>query len=160
MREVLSSAWEAAIERERAARRIADETAGSANGVQGKGKARATDADGSGGDPGGGGNVDSLERSVSRMSLAALSEVDASTASWEEDRERERAQEKEREAVERKKWQLALDSAEVLQLNLPLLGVRDPQAKVSVPFFVQGPWSLFKLTFANGNYSPDGILRG
>ncbi|KWU41224.1 hypothetical protein RHOSPDRAFT_12581, partial [Rhodotorula sp. JG-1b] len=67
MREVLSSAWEAAIERERAARRTADETGG----------------------------------------------VDASTASWEEDRERERAEEKQRETVERRKWQLALDSAEL-----------------------------------------------
>ena len=127
MREVLSSAWEAAIERERAARRTADETGGGgANGIKGKGKGRAPPPDADGSEA-----ADSLERSVSRMSLAALSEVDASTASWEEDRERERAEEKERETVERRKWQLALDSAEVLQLNLPLLGVRDPKAKVS-----------------------------
>ncbi|GAA5860258.1 hypothetical protein JCM3774_000360 [Rhodotorula dairenensis] len=123
MREVLSSAWEAAIERERATRRVADDLAAN---EKGKGKALpVTDDDGSEAAA----NIAELAHSASRMSLAALSEVDASTASWEEDRERERAEDKEREGTDRKKWQLALDSAEVLQLDLSLLGVRDPQTR-------------------------------
>ncbi|GAA5991524.1 hypothetical protein JCM10908_005743 [Rhodotorula pacifica] len=126
MREVLSSAWEAAIERERAMRRAAGEAASATAATNGKGKEKAGEVSA------GGGTIDGLVRSTSRLSLAALSEVDASSTSWEEaegDRERERAEEKERQAVERRTWQLAVDSAEVLQLNLALLGVRDPQAK-------------------------------
>lgn len=120
MREVLSSAWEAAIEREKTARRALPVRA--ANG-KGKGKAlQQEDGDESG--------AATLSRSDSRMSLAALSEVEASTTSWEEDRERERAEEAERQAVERQRWQLALESAAILRLDLKLLGIKGPQMKV------------------------------
>lgn len=111
MREVLTSAWEAAVERERVARR-ADE------GVEENGKGK-----------GGDGNTGAeMARSESRLSLAAS---EALSVSWEE-REREKAEEQEREMEGRRRVQLAMESAQNLELDMAMLGVEDGRRIVSL----------------------------
>ncbi|BGO88657.1 hypothetical protein NBRC10512_003485 [Rhodotorula toruloides] len=102
MREVLTSAWEAALERERAAQRAEEGV-----GCKGKGK----EADESAG----------MARSESRLSLAAS---EALSLSWEE-REREKAEEQEREKEGRRRMQLAMESAQNLELDLAMLSLED-----------------------------------
>lgn len=108
MREVLTSAWEAALERERAARRAEE-------GVGRKGKGK--EADESAG----------MARSESRLSLAAS---EALSLSWEE-REREKAEEQEREKEGRRRMQLAMESAQNLELDLAMLSLEDGRRIVS-----------------------------
>ncbi|BGO98269.1 hypothetical protein NBRC10513v2_002661 [Rhodotorula toruloides] len=102
MREVLTSAWEAALERGRAARRAEE-------GVEGKGKGKEADEGAE------------MARSESRMSLAAS---EALSLSWE-DREREKAEEQEREKEGRRRMQLAMESAQNLELDMAMLGLED-----------------------------------
>ncbi|GAA5859929.1 hypothetical protein JCM1840_001800 [Sporobolomyces johnsonii] len=108
MREVLKSAWEAAVERERALQRERDEVPTSPGGSSsGKGKARD---DGFFEGAAGG-------RPASRLSIASS----AAGMSWLD--QREKVEEREREVEMKRRMQLALDSARNLEVDMGVLGL-------------------------------------
>ncbi|GAA5971418.1 hypothetical protein JCM11641_008345 [Rhodosporidiobolus odoratus] len=129
MREVLQSAWEAAVERERAVRRAESEMNGAGggvdeNGVEGKekGKGReeglASPFEGAGGGGGSG-------RPSSRLSMASLG---GGQSLFELRAGQNRGEEKEREAERKRKVQLGMDSAHNLEVDMGVLGLGEGSA--------------------------------
>ncbi|GAA5963920.1 hypothetical protein JCM21900_001147 [Sporobolomyces salmonicolor] len=107
MREVLKSAWEAAVERERALQRERDGVPASPGGSSsGKGKARDDEFfEGAG------------RRPESRLSIASS----AAGMSWLD--QREKVEERDREVEIKRRMQLAMDSARNLEVDLGVLGL-------------------------------------
>lgn len=116
MREVLKSAWEAALERERALRRAEEEEVeeGAENSAA---EGRAAN---------GIGRTDALfgpnGRPASRVSMTS-----EAAASWAEQREREDAAERDKESMQR--VQLGMDSARNLEVDFGMLGLEEDARK-------------------------------
>ncbi|GJN87708.1 hypothetical protein Rhopal_000663-T1 [Rhodotorula paludigena] len=116
MREVLKSAWEAALERERALRRAEEEEV----------EEGAENAAAEGGAANGAGKDDALfgpnGRPASRLSMTS-----EAAASWAEQREREDDAERDKEAMQR--VQLGMDSARNLEVDFGMLGLEEDARK-------------------------------
>lgn len=117
MREVLKSAWEAALERERALRRAEEEVV----------EEGAEHAAAEGGAANGVGRTDALfgpnGRPASRMSMTS-----EAAASWGEQREREDDAERDKEATQR--VQLGMDSARNLEVDFGMLGLGEDSRRM------------------------------
>ncbi|GAA5905453.1 hypothetical protein JCM6882_003165 [Rhodosporidiobolus microsporus] len=111
MAEVLESAWEAAVERERALRRA----------QEGEG---ADLVPGGGGDDLSGGGGSGSGRPSSRLSMASLAASGAGAGAGS-DAERERESRREREKERRRRVQLGVDSAVNLEVELGVLGLEE-----------------------------------
>ncbi|GAA6005332.1 hypothetical protein JCM10207_002941 [Rhodosporidiobolus poonsookiae] len=122
MRDVLQSAWEAAVERERALRRAESEMNGDGGSGSGKGKER-DDGGGSGGGTFEGGGASG--RPSSRLSMASLAGPGGGAGGGGGGlfEQRDRAEQEAREKELRRKMQLGMDSAHNLEMDMGVLGL-------------------------------------
>ncbi|GAA6041719.1 hypothetical protein JCM8097_003099 [Rhodosporidiobolus ruineniae] len=131
MREVLQSAWEAAVERERALRRaeeaMREEEEGAEEGPASpggsKGKGRAVD----GVFEGGGGSGRPSSR-LSMASLAGAGTPGGGGGGFLAQQQREREEEREREKEVKRRMQLGMDSANNLEVDMGVLGLGEGRA--------------------------------